>query len=247
MFSLDLLALSEPAHLNIDLSDLEWAASTGQADASPTIEPSTQAQSRSAPTQSNSFDCAVEPLDNILPAKRGLHFLTLLSKGRPPVEPRSAASAIADTACQRSSAQAQTDAQPVDKMVVLREKNKRAQKRHRDRMRVRHALSCGLDVCHILARSNESKNYSYVPLRLYPVLSVINNPQCIIHCLQAREEQTSQQIAVLTAELKKSQREKGVIEQRAHTLSTALAYRANSSSEVHTLPPTLVYALAAID
>ena len=62
--------------------------------------------------------------------------------------------------------------------------------------------------------------------------------------MQAREEQTSQQIMALTAELKKSQREKGLIEQRAHTLSTALAYRANPP-EVHALPLTLVYALAA--
>ena len=244
MFSLDLLALSEPAHLNINPTDCEWAASTAQANASPTIERATQAQARSAPAHSNSSGCAVEPLDNILPAKRGLHFLTLLSKGRPPVEPRSAASANADTACQRSSVQAQTDAQPVDKVVVLREKNKRAQKRHRDRIRVRHALT-GLAACHLLAWSNESKNHLYVPLRLYPILFVINHPRCIIHCLQAREEQTSQQIAVLTAELKKSQREKGLIEQRAHTLSTALAYRTDSSSEVHTLSPTLVYALAA--
>lgn len=50
--------------------------------------------------------------------------------------------------------------------------------------------------------------------------------------LQAREEETSQQIAVLTAELKKSQWEKGLVEQRAHTLSTALAYRAISPSKV---------------
>ena len=167
MFSLDLLPLSEQAHLNLDLSDLEWAASTAQADAAPTIEPSMQTQVRSAPAQSNSSGSAVEPLDNILPAKRGLHFLTLLSKGRPPVQPRSAASANADTACQRSSAQAQTDAQPVDKVVVQREKNKRAQKRHRDRMRVSHALNCGLGACHFLAQSHESKNDSDVSLQLY--------------------------------------------------------------------------------
>lgn len=146
MFSLDLLPLSEPAHLNLDLSDLEWAASIAQADAVPTLEPSTQTQAESASEQANSSGSAVEPLDNILPDKRGLYFLTLLSKTRPPAEPRSAASANADTACERSSAQAQTDAQIVDKVVVQREKNKRAQKRHRDRMRVRRALNCGLDV-----------------------------------------------------------------------------------------------------
>ena len=146
-FGSGLLPLSEPAHFNLDLSDLEWAASTAQADAAHKIEPSTQAQAGSIPAQSNSSGSEVEPLDSILPAKRGLHFLTLLSKGRPPVEPRSAASANADTACQRSSAPGQTDAQAVDKVVVQREKNKRAQKRHRDRMRVRHALNCGLVAC----------------------------------------------------------------------------------------------------
>ena len=72
-----------------------------------------------------------------------------------------------------------------------------------------------------------------------------NASQHITECLQAREEQTSQQIVALRAELKKSQREKGLVEQRAHTLSTALAYRAKSSSEVHALPLTLVYALTA--
>ena len=76
-------------------------------------------------------------------------------------------------------------------------------------------------------------------------LPLISDSQNIIHCLQAREEETSQQIAALTAELKKSQWEKGLIEQRAHTLSTALAYRANSSPEVHALPLALVLALAA--
>ena len=55
--------------------------------------------------------------------------------------------------------------------------------------------------------------------------------------LQAREEETNQQIAVLTAELKKSQWEKGLVEQRAQTLSTALAYRATSPSKV--CPPCL--------
>ena len=168
MFSLDLLPLSEPAHLNLDLSDLEWAAST--ADAAYTTEPSMQAEARSAPAQSNSSGSAVEPLDNILPANRGLHYLTLLSKGRPPVQPRSAASADADTACQRSSTQAQTDAQSVDKVVVQREKNKRAQKRHRDRLRVRHAMNCGLGACHLHVQSNESKNYNDIPLQLYSMI-----------------------------------------------------------------------------
>lgn len=51
--------------------------------------------------------------------------------------------------------------------------------------------------------------------------------------LQAKEEETSQQIAALSAELKKTQWEKTVIEQRAETLSTALAVRASTSSKVH--------------
>ena len=54
--------------------------------------------------------------------------------------------------------------------------------------------------------------------------------------LQAREEETSRQIAALTAELKKSQWEKGLIEQRADTLTTVLALTASASSEVHALP-----------
>ncbi len=51
--------------------------------------------------------------------------------------------------------------------------------------------------------------------------------------LQEKDEQASQQIAALTAELRKSQQEKGLIEQRADTLSTALAVRATGSPEVH--------------
>lgn len=139
MFNLDLLPLTDAAHLNLEFNDLEWAASMAQADAAPAIEPAGYPQA-----QSNSSGSAVEPLESILPANRGLHFLTLLSKGRPPAEPRSAASANADTACRTSPAQVHSDAQLVDKLVVQREKNKRAQKRHRDRMRVRLTLKCGL-------------------------------------------------------------------------------------------------------
>lgn len=134
MFNLDLIPLSDAAHLNLEFNDLEWAASMAQADAAPAVE--------YPQAQSNSSGSAVEPLDSILPEDRGLHFLTLLSKGRPSAEPRSAASANADTACMTSPAQVQSDAHLVDKLVVQREKNKRAQKRHRDRMRVRLTLKC---------------------------------------------------------------------------------------------------------
>lgn len=141
MYGLGLLASSDTAHLNVELNDLEWAATT-QADAVRATELSQQAPAMASQVQeSGSSGRAVEPLDSVLPANMGLHFLTLLSKTRPPVpELRSAASANADKAHQTSSAQVQSDAQPVDKTVKKREKNNRAQKRCRDRMRVGHTL-----------------------------------------------------------------------------------------------------------
>ncbi len=142
MFGLGLVPLSDTAHLTLELSDLDWAATT-QADAVRASEPSLQAPAIASPVQESESSRAVEalpePLDSFLPANRGLHYLTLLSKSRPPFpELRSAASANADKAHQTSSAQVQTGAQPADKTMKQREKNKGAQKRHRDRIRVRH-------------------------------------------------------------------------------------------------------------
>lgn len=142
MFGLGLLPVSDTAQLNFELSDLEWAATT-QADAVRASEPTLQAPAITPPVQeSDGSDRAVEQLYSVLPANRGLHFLTLLSKSRSPFpKPRSAASANADTARQKCSAQVQSYAQPIDKTMKLRETNKRAQKRHRDRTRVRHTLN----------------------------------------------------------------------------------------------------------
>lgn len=139
MFGLGLLPLSDTAQLNSELSDLEWAAKA-QADAVRALEPTLLAPATTPPVQeSDGSDRAVEQLYSVLPANRGLHFLTLLSKSRSPFpKPRSAASANADTARRKCSAQVQSDAQPVDKTVKQRETNKRAQRRHRDRTRVRH-------------------------------------------------------------------------------------------------------------
>lgn len=140
MFGLDLPPFSDPPQLNFELSDLEWAASTAQPDNSSALEPSSQAQAVHPPAQqSNSSGSSVEEsLEKILPADWGVHILTLLSKDRRPLmEPRPATSAnAADTAYQTSSAQDQSDQHPVDKAVKQREKNKRAQKRHRDRIKV---------------------------------------------------------------------------------------------------------------
>lgn len=50
--------------------------------------------------------------------------------------------------------------------------------------------------------------------------------------LQAKEEETSAQIAVLAAELKQMRWEKNLIEQQAETLKTALAVFTGPPSEV---------------
>ncbi len=50
--------------------------------------------------------------------------------------------------------------------------------------------------------------------------------------IQAKEEETSAQIALLAAELKKMQWEKTIVEQQAETLKTALAVRTGGSAEV---------------
>lgn len=142
MFGLDLLPLSDAAHLNFELSDLEWAASTAQPGTSAALVPCSQAQVlQPAAQESNSSGSSVEEsIDSALPDNWSIHILTLLSKDRSPVEPRPATSAnAADTAYQTSSAQEQSDAQPLDKAIQQREKNKRAQKRHRDRIKVRSA------------------------------------------------------------------------------------------------------------
>ncbi len=50
--------------------------------------------------------------------------------------------------------------------------------------------------------------------------------------MQAKEEENGVQIAVLAAELKRTQWEKGIVEQEAETLKTALAVWTSRSSQV---------------
>ena len=115
-----------------------------------------------------------------------------------------------------------------DKTMKQRETNKRAQKRHRDRTRVR--VSVTYDTGGLVLGS-----CSPALSLLSGLYSYVNASQPAASCLQAKEELASQQIAALTAELRKSQREKGLIEQRADTLSTALAVRGSASPKVHVL------------
>ena len=147
MFAGDLLPLSDTAHLHFELSDLEWAATTAQPAAGHAGESYSQDQAVSPNEQqsNSSGSSAEESLDENLPADWGVHILTLLSKTRSPLaEPPPAASAnAADTAYQTSSAQDQSDPQTTDRAVKTREKNKRSQKRHRDRIKVGiHMLTC---------------------------------------------------------------------------------------------------------
>ena len=68
--------------------------------------------------------------------------------------------------------------------------------------------------------------------------------------MQAKEEESGVQIAVLAAELKRTQWEKGIVEQQAETLKTALAVWTGCSSQVcfmilstHSIAPSLNFSL----
>ena len=80
-----------------------------------------------------------DSLGTVLPANWGVHILTLLSKSRvSPPQDCSAASANKADNQQATSAQAQSQVttQDPERASRQREKNKRAQKRHRDKQRV---------------------------------------------------------------------------------------------------------------
>lgn len=139
MFGVELLPLAEAQPLNFELDDLDWAGSTSQPEFSGYTEPCPEILAVASPAPASNSSGENSLLGTALPANWGVHILTLLSKNRDePGENNSAASA-SGTASQAKGAQAQSQAvhhaQP-DKASKQREKNKRAQKRHRDRQKV---------------------------------------------------------------------------------------------------------------
>lgn len=151
MFGMDFLPLSDVHQLNFELSDLDWAGNTSQAGFSASTEPCSQAHAVTSQAQvsDGSHSSQGDSLGTALPENWGVHILTLLSKSRDqPAEDRSTASANGvDAAHQACSAQDHSQivalpAQLPDKATKQREKNKRAQKRHRDKQKVRLLQCC---------------------------------------------------------------------------------------------------------
>lgn len=146
MLGMDLLPLSDAHQLNFELNDLDWAGSTSQAGFSASTELCSAARDLASPASVShcSHSSLEDALGTACPANWGVQILTLLSKKRDqPGEERSAASADgSDLACQTSSAQDRSQevappSQHCDKASKQREKNKRAQQRHRTKQKVR--------------------------------------------------------------------------------------------------------------
>ena len=144
MFGADLLPLSDTHQLDFELGDLDWTGNPTQAEFSASTEPYDQAP-LCCPAQASfvTHSSLEDTLDTVLPVNWGVHILTLLSKNRDQPEDRTAASGNgSDGAHQTSSGQDQSQItahppeQP-DKVSRQKEKNKRAQRRHRDKQKVR--------------------------------------------------------------------------------------------------------------
>lgn len=138
MFGAELLPLAEAQHLNFDLGDLDWAGSTSQPEVSGYTEPCPEILPVASPAPL-SHSSQENSLGTALPANWGVHILTLLSKSRDEPGEYNSASSACGTTSQAKGAQDQSQAvhqAQSDKASKQREKNKRAQKRHRDRQKV---------------------------------------------------------------------------------------------------------------
>ena len=73
---------------------------------------------------------------------------------------------------------------------------------------------------------------------------VINLTRTVV-VVQAKEAGTSQEIAMLAAEVDRLRREKTIVEQHADRLKAALAVRANGSTEVALLAHAVLACISA--